>query len=215
MHLRYLQCQWDNFSFIDIYSLSMSGLMHFYSISWSSSLVHITNGHLTRETAQVIIILMRLLLSLLLQLLLKRNRQLKPNFHQILFHCVFLASIVVHSFSSIDSGTAQMKSRFISSGGSDFYILLIDSSPYFDKACLHATFSRWNVAVEVHEFLFYFSGLPHKLEMAPRFIRKAMDSVLLAFTWKPMSPAACLRLCNRDSAWACVFEKNIQNNEIK
>ena len=35
-----------------------------------------------------------------------------------------------------------------------------------------------------------------------------MYSVLFAFTWKPMPPAASSRLCSRDSAWVGVFARS-------
>ena len=40
---------------------------------------------------------------------------------------------------------------------------------------------------------------PFRMKMS-HFLRKPMY-----FTWKPMPPAACSRLCSRDSAWVSVF----------
>ena len=41
---------------------------------------------------------------------------------------------------------------------------------------------------------------------------KHMYSVLFVFTWCPMPPAICSRLCSQDSAWAGVFTRSAQSS---
>ena len=46
----------------------------------------------------------------------------------------------------------------------------------------------------------------YQIEIAPRL--KYMYSLLSPFTWRPMPPAACSRLCSWDSAWSRVFTRS-------
>ena len=50
----------------------------------------------------------------------------------------------------------------------------------------------------------HFRGLPFRVEIVPSQL-KHMYSVLFAFTWRPMPPAAYSRLCSMDLAWVGVF----------
>ena len=64
---------------------------------------------------------------------------------------------------------------------------------------------RWlpkyvNLSTNFRELLF-------RVEMAPSRL-KQMYSILFAFAWKPVPPAACSRLCSRDSTLVGVFERN-------
>ena len=43
-----------------------------------------------------------------------------------------------------------------------------------------------------------FIDLPHRVELAPSHLKKGMNSVLFAFTWRPMLFAVCSTLCSRD-----------------
>ena len=56
-----------------------------------------------------------------------------------------------------------------------------------------------------------FRDLPLKVEMAPSYF-KHMNSVLFAFTWRPVPPAACSRLCRRDSDLVDVFARSTRSS---
>ena len=56
-----------------------------------------------------------------------------------------------------------------------------------------------------------FRGLPLRVEMAP-FCLKYMYSVLLAFTWSPVSPDAYSRLCSRNSTWVIPFVRSAKSS---
>ena len=56
-----------------------------------------------------------------------------------------------------------------------------------------------------------FRGQSFRLEMAPSRL-KHMHSILFAFIWRPVSSAACSRLCSRDSAWVCAFPRNTMSS---
>ena len=78
----------------------------------------------------------------------------------------------------------------------------------------HALNKRMATSLSVDEILlsrcelvYSFIGLLLKVEMTP-FHLKLMNSVLFSFTWRPMSLAACSRLCSRDSAKAGVFVRS-------
>ena len=51
-----------------------------------------------------------------------------------------------------------------------------------------------------------FRGSLLRVDMAPSCLN---NSILLAFTWRPIPPAACFRLLSRDSASASVFARSI------
>ena len=52
-----------------------------------------------------------------------------------------------------------------------------------------------------------FRGLPSRLEIFPS-QWKHIYSILFEFTWWPMPPAVCSRLCSRDLAWVGVFARS-------
>ena len=56
-----------------------------------------------------------------------------------------------------------------------------------------------------------FRGLPLKMEMAPSLL-KHMYTVLFAFTWHSMPPAACSRLYSRDLACTGVFARSARSS---
>ena len=51
-----------------------------------------------------------------------------------------------------------------------------------------------------------FSGFPVRVEIAPS------SFVLFAFTYNPMLPSCCFKLCSRDSAWTGVFTRSIRSS---
>ena len=58
-----------------------------------------------------------------------------------------------------------------------------------------------------------FRELPFKVEMSP-FSLKHTYSVLSVFTWRPMPPAACSRLCSRDLAWVGVLARSAMSSRL-
>ena len=105
------------------------------------------------------------------------------------------------------------KSRFILSGKSDFH--MIDNL----LIAFHAFARNMFTLLSVDEILLpryvnlstNFRGLPLRKEMAPSRL-KQLNSVLFVFMWRPMVPAACCRLCNRDSARPSVFTRSARSS---
>ena len=112
-------------------------------------------------------------------------------------------------YSNTDIVKARKKSCFISLNRSDFHVI--------DNLFIAVKASTWCMltSLSVDEMLLsryvnWFTnirGLPLRVEIAPP-CTKLMKSVLLAFTWRLIPPAACSRQCRRDLAWAGVFARN-------
>ena len=114
----------------------------------------------------------------------------------------FVSIYVVHPYNSIDTATAEKQYCFILSDRLDFN--MIDNL----SMAVHTFMRHMLTRLSVDEILLpryvilsiNFRGLPLQVEMAPSHL-KYMNSVLFAFTWRPLPPAACSRLCNRLIDW--------------
>ena len=113
---------------------------------------------------------------------------------------LFVSIHVVHPYSSIDTATALKKSRFILSD-------------------VHVFARRILISLLSDEILLpMYVNLPTNFRCSPLRVQmtlsllKLMYSVLFAFTWRPLPPAACSRLCSRDSAWADVFTRSARSS---
>ena len=114
---------------------------------------------------------------------------------------------------SIDITVAWKKFRFILSDRSDFYT--IDSL----SIAVYAFARRIVMSLSVDETLLLrygnlstnFRELPFRVEMSLSWLQH-MYSVLSAFTWRPMPPAAYSRLCSRYSAWVGVFARSAMSS---
>ena len=111
----------------------------------------------------------------------------------------FVSIHVVQVYSSIDTTGSRKKFHFILLDRSDFN--MIDNL----SIAVH-TFARCIlILLSVDETLLprymnlstNFRGLPFRVEMAHSQLKHTY-SILSIFTWKPMLPAACSRLCSRD-----------------
>ena len=127
------------------------------------------------------------------------------------FFSIRLVSVhMVHRYSRIDTTAVWKKLRFILSHKSDFHIIN-------------------NLSITVHAFgrcrLMSFSVdktlLPKLVkfstdfgDVSPPFLLKHVNSVLSAFTWRPMPPAACSRQCSRESARVGVFARSAMSSSL-
>ena len=132
-----------------------------------------------------------------------------------IFLFIYLVSIHVgvHPFSSSDTTVAWKRLQFILSDRSDFPMtnsLLI---------AVQAWVSHVLISFSVDEILLprsvnlstSFRDLPFSVKMLPLWL-KHMNSVLSALTWKPVTPAAYLRLCSRDLARAGEFARSTMSS---
>ena len=119
---------------------------------------------------------------------------------------------MVHPYNSTDTTVSWKKSCFVSSGRSDFHMInsqLIEVHTF--ARCILISLSVDEILLLRYVNLFTnFRGLPFRVEMAPRL--KHMYSILLMFMWRPMPPAACSRLCSRDSAMEGVFARSTRSS---
>ena len=105
----------------------------------------------------------------------------------------------MHPYSSIDTTAAWKKFHFILSDRLDFH--MINSL----SITVHAFARRVLMSLSVNEML-----LPRYVDLFTNFRKllfrlKNMYSVWSGFTMRPMFPAACSRLCSRDSAGVGAF----------
>ena len=56
-----------------------------------------------------------------------------------------------------------------------------------------------------------FRDIPFSVEISLLWL-KHINSVLFALTWRLMPPAACSRLCSRDSTWVGVFTRSAMSS---
>ena len=135
------------------------------------------------------------------------------QFLSSLFSIRLVSVHVVHPYNRIDRTAVWKKLRFILLDRSDFHMndnLLI---------AVHAFPSRILMPFSVDETLLPrymnlatdFREPPFSMELSYFWV-KHMFSVFSAFTWRPMSPAACSRLCSRDLAWVGVFARNTMSS---
>ena len=116
------------------------------------------------------------------------------------FSIHFVSVYVVHPYSRIDTTVVWKKLCFILSDGLDFYMINNLS------IAVHACTRRLLMSLSLNETLLpryvnlstNFRELPFKEEMAS-FWLKHMYTVLSAFTWRPITSAACSGLCSWDS----------------
>ena len=139
----------------------------------------------------------------------KTAHRIPEQFPSSFFSICFISIHLVHPYSSMNTATAWKKSWFILLDWSDFY--MIDNLPI----AFHAFARHLLTSLSVDEMLVpryenlttNFRGLPLTVKMAP-FYLKHIYSVLFAFMYRPMSPAAYFRLYRRDSTWADVYAKS-------
>ena len=125
----------------------------------------------------------------------------------------FVSVHVVHPHSSTDTATVWKNTCFILSDSLDFHI--IDNL----SITVHIFAVHLLISLSVDETLLpsyvnlstNFRGLALRGEIAPPHL-KHMYSVLFAFTWKSMSPAACSWLCSRDLTWGGVFARSARSS---
>ena len=128
-------------------------------------------------------------------------RRFYVQFLTIFFSIRLISNYVVHPYRRIDTTPVWKKLRFILSNKFGFHMS--------DNLSIvgHAFTCHILMSFSVDEMLFLryanlstsFREPPLSVEMFP-FLLKHIYSVLSAFTWRPMLPAACSRLCSRDSA---------------
>ena len=115
------------------------------------------------------------------------------------FSLRFVSVHEVHLYSSMDTATTWKKFRFFLSDISDIHMIdkLSIALLAFARCMLTPLISRSGVAVKAcHlEWRWLLSVLKH------------MYSVLFVFTWRPMTHAACSRLCRSDYTWTSVYAK--------
>ena len=124
-----------------------------------------------------------------------------PSSRQVLFFICIVNIYVVHPYSRIDTTDAWKKLRFILSYRWDFH--MIDNL----SIAVNAFASRILMLFSIDETLLLgyvnlsadFREPPFKVEMSPSWL-KHKYSILSPFTWRPIPPVACSRLCSRDSA---------------
>ena len=101
----------------------------------------------------------------------------------------------------MDTATAWKKSHFILSDRLDFH--MIDSlSITLPTLANYMLTSLSGDEILLPRYVIWstnFRGLPLRMKIA-HFHLKYMNSVLLAFTKRPMPPAACSKLCHKVSA---------------
>ena len=122
-------------------------------------------------------------------------------------------SHVVHPYSSMDAATAWKKFHFISSNRSDFHGI------YNLSILFYAFFRCMLTSLSGDEMLrpknvnwsTNFRGLPRWEELS-LFCFKHISSVLFAFMLRPIPPASCSRLCNKDSAWGGAFVRSARSS---
>ena len=125
------------------------------------------------------------------------------------FFSMHLVNIhVVNPYSRIDTTTGWKKSCFILSDRSDFH--MIDSLSIVHAFARHILTSLSIDGILLPRYMNLFTNfraLLFRVEMAPSQL-KHMYSVLLVFTRRIMSPAACSWLCSKDSAWVGIFARS-------
>ena len=122
------------------------------------------------------------------------------------FFSIHLVSIhVVYPYSRIVITTAWKKIAFYFTRQVWLpYDSLLIAVHTFDSQILmsfsidEALLSRWTCPLISEKF---------SVEMSP-FWLKHIYFILSAFTWRSMPPAACSRLCSRDSGWIGVFARS-------
>ena len=125
----------------------------------------------------------------------------------------FISVHVVHPYSSVGPTAVWKKSRFILLDISHFY--MIDSL----SIAVYAFARHKLTSLSGNEMLLptylnlstNFRTRPFRVEIAPSQL-KHVYFVLSVLTWKLMPPAACSRLCIRDSAWVCVFARSAMSS---
>ena len=130
------------------------------------------------------------------------------------FFSICLISVqVVHLCYGMNAQPLLGKSCYILSYRSDFH--MTDSLSIAD----HAFTSRKLMSFSVDETLLprwvnlftSFWEPPFSVEISPLWL-KHIYSILSAFTWRPMLPVACSRLCSGDSALAGVFAQSAMSS---
>ena len=120
------------------------------------------------------------------------------------FFSMRLVSVhVVHPYSRINITAAWYKSQFILSDWSDLH--MIDSLSIAVEAFAWSILTSLTVDKTLMMMYGNMSNLrepPFKVEMSPSRL-KHIYFILFAFTWRPMLPAACSRLCRWNSACIC------------
>ena len=110
----------------------------------------------------------------------------------------FVRVHVGHPYSSIDTTTAWKKFCFNLSHRSDFHMI------NYWLIAVHTFARRILISHSVDEALQpRYVNLPTNFREPP-FI-SLIYSVLSTFTWRPVPPVACSRLCGRDLAWVAML----------
>ena len=119
---------------------------------------------------------------------------------------IFFYTLSHHPYGRIDMTAAWKKLRFILSDMSDFH--MIDNLLTTVHAFAIHTLTSFSVHMTLPPMYVNlstsFRELSFSVPMSPLWA-KHMYSILSTFTWRPMPPAACSRLCRRDSVWVGVF----------
>ena len=114
----------------------------------------------------------------------------------------------VHPYGRIDMTTAWKKLHFILSEKFDFHMIDNLSIPvHAFVICILISSVDVKQLLRCAKLSTSFRAPPNSVEMSP-FGLKYMYSVFSGLTWSPMPPATCSRLCSRDSAWVCAFNRN-------
>ena len=137
-----------------------------------------------------------------------RARGIPVQLPSSFFSVHFVSVYVVHPYSRIDTIAAWKKLYFILLDKSDFH-LINDQS-----IAVHAFVSCILMSFSVDEMLLpRYPNLSTDLRETPFFfLLKHMYTVLSVITWMPMRPAACSRLCGRDSVWVGVFARSARSS---
>ena len=89
--------------------------------------------------------------------------------------------------------------RFTYSCMAMLHFHMINSSPWLRSRIMKSFSVDEALLLRCVNLFTNFKEPPFRVKMCPSWL-KHMYSVLSAFTWRPMPPAACVRLCSKDSA---------------
>ena len=137
------------------------------------------------------------------------------QFPSSFFSIYFISVNVVHPYSSIDTTAAWKKFRFNLSDRSDFHMVdsLLISVHAFTRCILRSlSVDKMLLPRYVNESS-NFREQPFRVEMSLSWL-KHIYSILPAFTWRPMPPVVCSRLCGRDSAHTGVFARSAMSSAL-
>ena len=120
---------------------------------------------------------------------------------------------VVHLYSCTNWATAWIKSHFILSEKSDFYLInnLSIAVHAFPMHILTLLSEGKMLLARYVGYSTNFKSFLLQLKFAPSCL-KYMNSALFAFILKPMPLAVCSRLCSKDSVWAGLLARSTKSS---